>query len=238
MKMRINKFIALNSQLSRREVDELISQGRVLVNNKLAKRGMFVDTEEDDIIVDFQKIINRKKQYTYLLLYKPKNIITSRKDEKHRPTVIDLLPEKFKHLKPAGRLDFNTEGLIILTDDGDFINYITHPLSKVEKLYRAKIFGKLNIQDIKTLKKGIKIKNKIYKLDSVKSIHYNEKNNKSIVEIILSHGKKNEIKVIMKALGHPVVELKRIAIGNLSIKEMNPGEFKKFSKEDFSQKVK
>lgn len=232
MKIRINKYISSLTGLSRRRVDELIKEFRVLVNGKVAKLGLMVE-QDDDIEIDGVKLKNKKNKFEYILLYKPKNCITTRNDEKNRRTVMEFLPQSLKKLKPAGRLDFDTEGALILTDDGDFINYLTHPKNQINKIYRAKIFGILTENQIKTLLKGIKVEERFLKLDGIKTIHYDESSDKSIVEILLKHGKQHEIKDILKSLGHPVITLKRISIGNLSIKGLKPGEYKYFEKDDF-----
>jgi len=235
MKTRINKYISANSVYSRREVDTLIKQGRVLVNGKLAKLGMDVEFPYDTVIVDEERI-SEKQSYTYMLLNKPIGYITTRKDEKHRPTVMDLIPKKYADLKPAGRLDFNTSGLVILTDDGEFINILTHPKNGVEKVYIAKIFGRLAEQDVKKCLRGIVMEREKYKLDDVREIYYYPNINKSKIEIKISHGKNHEIRNIMKAIGHPVVELKRVSIGNLAIGSIRSGGFTTFSKQEFRKK--
>lgn len=232
MKKRINKFISSITGVSRREVDRLIEEARVAVNGKLAKLGEMVD-ENDEIEIDGMRLNQSKKDFTYILFYKPKNCITSRSDEKGRPTVMDILPKKFERLRPAGRLDFDTEGALILTDDGDFINFLTHPKNQVAKIYRAMIFGNLSENEIKILKKGLKVEYRFLKLDNVKTIHYDPSKDKSEIEIILTHGKHHEIKDVLKAIGHPVIVLKRLSVGNLSIKGLKPGEYKFFNKNDF-----
>ncbi|MEJ5306740.1 MAG: pseudouridine synthase [candidate division WOR-3 bacterium] len=232
MKIRINKFISSITGISRREVDQLIKEARVAVNGKLAKLGEMVD-ENDEIEIDGMRLKQKKKDFTYILLYKPKYYITSRSDEKGRPTVMDILPEKFQRLRPAGRLDFDTEGALILTDDGDFINYLTHPKNQVVKVYRALIFGNLSENEINRLKKGLSVDDRFLKLDNVKTVYYDQSKDKSEIEIILTHGKNHEIKDILKALGHPVIVLKRLSVGNLSIKGLKPGEYKFFDKNNF-----
>uniref|UniRef100_A0A7C3N7E4 Pseudouridine synthase n=1 Tax=candidate division WOR-3 bacterium TaxID=2052148 RepID=A0A7C3N7E4_UNCW3 len=232
MKIRINKFISQISGISRREVDEMIKESRIAVNGKLATLGQMVD-ENDDIEIDGMRLNIKKKDFTYILFYKPKNCITSRSDEKGRPTVMDFLPKNFERLRPAGRLDFDTEGALILTDDGDFINFLIHPKNQIVKVYRARIFGNLGENEIKRLKKGINVEERFLKLDNVKTIHYDPSKDKSDIEIILTHGKNHEIKDILKAIGHPVIYLKRLSVGNMTIKGLKAGEFKVFKKNDF-----
>jgi len=236
MKERINKFISNYTGLSRRKIDELVGEHRISVNGKLAKLGQMVD-EEDILEIDGEKVLYRKKFYTYIVLNKPKGVITTRHDDKGRETVMNLLPSKYKNLRPAGRLDCNTEGLLILTDDGDFINYLTHPKNKVSKIYHAFVFGKLTGGEIDRLKKGIYIDNTLLKVDKIIEKHYYESKGKSDIEVYITHGKNHEIKNVLKAVGHPVISLKRISIGNLKMYGMVPGEFRIFSREIFKNEI-
>ena len=232
MKERINKFISNYTGLSRREIDKLIGEHRISINGRLAKLGQMVD-EEDLLEIDGEKVSYKKESYTYIVLNKPKGIITTRRDDKGRETVMDLLPKKYAHLRPAGRLDCNTEGLLIMTDDGDFINYLTHPKNKVSKVYHALIFGKVNQGEIDRLKKGLYINNELLKVDRIVEKHYYESKDKSDIEVYITHGKNHEIKNVLKAVGHPVITLKRISIGNIKIYGMVPGEFRIFDRELF-----
>ncbi len=236
-KMRINKYIASVLGFSRRETDEMISHGRVMVNGKPAVLGTMIDDDKDRVTLDDALVKKKKQKHTYIAFYKPIHVITSRNDEKHRDTVTDMLPEKFRTLKPAGRLDFETEGLIILTDDGDFINYLTHPGNDVMKKYAATVFGNVSHAEGERMKKGILVQGVKYQLNSITLIHYNPQSDKSKVEIDLSHGKKHEIRNILKALGHPVITLKRICIGNLTIRGMKPGSYIHFDREEFRPNV-
>ena len=232
MKERINKFLSNATGLSRRAVDKLIEEHRISVNRKLATLGMFVD-EDAEIEIDGERVNSNKTHYTYLVLNKPKGIITTRSDDKGRETVMDLIPKKFAHLRPAGRLDCNTEGLLILTDDGDFINYLTHPKNKVKKVYHALVFGKVKDGEIEKMKKGIYVDNTLLKVDKIVEKHYYEAKDKSEIEVYITHGKNHEIRNILKAVGHPVISLARISIGNLKVFRMVPGEFRQFTKDQF-----
>lgn len=236
-KMRINKYIASVLGFSRRKTDEMIEHGRVMVNGKPARLGTIIDDVEDKITLDDAVVKRKNQKHTYIMFYKPIHVITTRSDEKHRDTITDMLPEKLKMLKPAGRLDFETEGLLILTDDGDFINYLTHPENNVNKKYAATVFGNVSHAEAERMKKGIVIRDEKYQLNDVKLVHYNPQKDKSNVEIDLSHGKKHEIRNIMKAFGHPVITLKRICIGNITIRGMKPGTYRHFDREEFKPQV-
>ncbi|MGE3063488.1 MAG: pseudouridine synthase [bacterium] len=233
MKERINKFLSNATGLSRRAVDKLIGEHRVSVNRKIAELGMFVD-EGDEIEIDSEKVNLNKTHFTYIILNKPKGIITTRNDDKGRETVMDLIPKKFAHLRPAGRLDCNTEGLIILTDDGEFINYLTHPKNKVKKVYHALVFGRVKEGEIERMKKGLYVENTLLKVDKIVEKHYYESKDKSEIEVYITHGKNHEIRNILKAVGHPVISLARISIGNLKVFKMVPGEFRQFTKDQFT----
>lgn len=236
MKERINKFISNHTGLSRRAIDKLIRESRISVNGRIAKLGQTVD-EEDNIEIDGEKVSFKKAFYTYLLLNKPKGIITTRHDDKGRETVMDLIPKKYSHLRPAGRLDCNTEGLLIMTDDGDFINLLTHPKNKVKKVYHALIFGRMKDGEIDKMKKGITVDNDLLKVDKVIEKHFYETKDKSDIEVYITHGKNHEIRKIFKAVGHPVISLTRVAIGNLKIFGMKPGQFLLFTREQFNHEA-
>jgi len=156
--MRINKFIANNSDYSRRKVDELIIIGKVFINGEKAKQGDLVQPEKDRIEID-NRIIEYREEKTYLMLNKPAGYITTRNDEYNRRTVMDLIPQD-KNLKPVGRLDKDTEGLLLFSNDGEFINRLTHPRYECEKEYFAVIYGELSQADQNKLEKGIIVEEK------------------------------------------------------------------------------
>lgn len=230
--MRLNKYIAQNTNISRREADELIKMRRVKVNKTIAVLGMRIDPSRDDVYIDF-KHIKPHTSFAYILADKPKNVITSRSDDKHRPTVMEIIPEKYSNVKPAGRLDFDSEGLVILTDDGDFINFLTHPRNRVEKEYKCKIFGRLDEAQKERLTKGITVEGVRYRFSSVEEMRYLRKTDKSIIKVILHHGKNREIRNALSALGHPVITLRRVRIGNLREEMLQGKKYMIFSKEDF-----
>lgn len=234
LKIRLNKYIAQNTNISRREADELIRMRRVKVNKTIASLGMKIDPSADDVYIDF-KHIKPHSQFVYILADKPKNMITSRSDDKHRPTIMDIIPVKYANVKPAGRLDFDSEGLVVMTDDGDFINFLTHPRNRVEKEYRCKIFGRLDEAEIERLKKGIRVEGVKYKFSAIEEIRYLRKTEKSMIRVVLHHGKNREIRNALSALGHPVITLRRVRIGNLREEMLMGKPYKLFSKEDFNK---
>jgi len=221
-KTRINKFIAQSGVASRRGADELISDKKVKVNGKIiTEPGMLVD-EKDEIIVNGQKIEQQKN--LYMIFYKPPGYITTKNDEKGRKTIYEFLPEHLHHLKPAGRLDKDSSGLLFMTNDGDLIQEMTHPKVKVPKVYHVFIKGKININKLDKLASGIEIeKGKIAYADCI-VLDVNRE--KSELEITLYQGYNRQIRRMMEIIGNDVISLKRVQHASLTIQGMNRGDYK------------
>lgn len=221
-KTRINKFIAQTGVASRRGADELILNKKVKVNGKIiTEPGVLVD-EKDEIIVNGKKIEQQK--YLYMVFYKPPGYITTKSDEKGRKTIYEFLPEHLHHLKPAGRLDKDSSGLLFLTNDGELIQQMTHPKIKVEKVYRVFVKGKIKIPDIEKLSKGIEIeKGKIAYADT---FVIDADREKSELEIVLYQGYNRQIRRMMEIIGHNVISLKRIKHATLTLQGMGRGDYK------------
>jgi 23S rRNA pseudouridine2605 synthase len=219
---RINKYIASTGYCSRRKADELIREGRVKVNDKVISELGFYVREKDRVYIDNKFV--KPLELQYYRFYKPAGYITTSDDEKGRRTIYDLLPENLHHLKPVGRLDRESTGLIILTNDGDLINSLTHPSVKVPKLYRVSIKGKISQNDIDTMYKGIEIeKGKIaYAQVDVLEID----NNSTVMEILLYQGMNRQIRKMLEYLGYEVVTLKRIQHAIFTLDGLKRGEFK------------
>ena len=232
MKERLQKIIARAGIASRRKAEELIEEGRVFVNGKKAKLGDKADPFKDIIKVDGEPIKPLKKK-VYILLYKPIGYVTTKSDEKHRPTVMDLLVrEEKKALFPVGRLDINTEGLLIITNDGEFANLITNPKTKVEKTYLVKVRGIPDKKTVNRLLEGVIVEDR--KLKAKKITLLGHKNN-AWLKVVLTEGKKNQIRRMFEKVGHPVVKLKRIKIGDLEIGDLKPGEYRRLSVEEVNR---
>ena len=219
---RLNKYIASSGLCSRRKADELIESGVVFVNGKRVTELGYSITNKDKVMVN-GKFIHPIK-HEYYRFYKPAGYITTSDDENGRKTIYDLLPENLHHLKPVGRLDKDSTGLIILTNDGDLINDLTHPSVKVPKLYRVVINSKITQNDIDTMYKGIEIeKGKI----AYAQVDVLEIDNKStVVEILLYQGLNRQIRKMFEHLGHEVVSLKRIQHAIFNLDGLKRGEFK------------
>ena len=177
---------------------------------------------KDKITIE-NKII-KPETLTYIRYYKPAGYITTMDDEKGRKTIYDILPEEVQNLKPVGRLDKDSTGLLILTNDGDFINDLAHPSIKVPKVYRVTAQGKLNLNDLEIMAKGIEIeKDKIAYADS-RIIDFEGKN--TVLEIVLYQGLNRQIRKMLDYIGHPVISLKRLSMGPIDLQGLKKGQFK------------
>lgn len=219
---RLNKYIASSGLCSRRKADELIETGLVMVNGKKVKELGFFVQPKDKVFID-GKMIHPVK-HEYYRFYKPAGYITTADDEKGRKTIYDLLPENLHHLKPVGRLDKDSTGLIILTNDGDLINLLTHPSVKVPKLYRVSINGKITQNDIDKMYKGIEIEPGKTAYAEVDVLDFD--NTGTVMEILLYQGLNRQIRKMFEYLGYDVVSLKRIQHATLTLEGLKRGEYK------------
>ena len=224
--IRLQKAIADSGFCSRRKAEEFISKGKVYVNgNKITLLGTKVN-EKDEIIVDGNILAKQDKEY--YIFYKPRGVVCTTKDDKGRKTVVDFFNSN-KRLYPIGRLDYDTTGLLLMTNDGEFANLMMHPKSKIEKLYIAKLEGILTGFEIKTIKKGIVIDGIKCIPDRVKLKSIDKKSNTCIVEIIVHEGKNHEIKRIFESVGHTVLRLKRESYGFLDLSGLSSGKSRKLT---------
>lgn len=221
--MRLNKFLAQSSIVSsRRKADELIASGVVKVNGKVVTELGASVNEKDKVEVCGQTVT--QKQFKYVVFYKPAGYITTLNDEKERKTIYDILPPEMKMLKPVGRLDKDSTGLLILTNDGDLINALTHPSVKVAKNYRVVAKGKLKLPQLEEMASGIEIeKGKIAYADAV-IVEYDGKN--TVLNVTLYQGLNRQIRKMLDYLGFPVISLKRISHATLNLDGLKRGEFK------------
>lgn len=227
--MRLNKYIASAGIASRRKADELIKAGKVKINGQvLAEPGY--DVVAGDLVEVNGSIIEPVKKMIYIMLNKPKGYITSADDDRERPTVIDLVSDFDARLFPVGRLDYNTSGLLLLTNDGEFAYHMTHPKHQVEKTYRAKVAGTLSDQRIARLCKGIDIGGFVTSPAEVTVIKQMERS--AIVEIKIHEGKNRQIRKMFSAVGNKVIELERIAVGQLHLGHLKEGHYRKLTDQE------
>jgi 23S rRNA pseudouridine2605 synthase len=221
-KVRINKFIAQSGIASRRGADDLILAKKVKLNgNIVLEPGVLVD-ERDEIVVNGKKLVNTKN--VYMVFYKPPGYITTKSDEKGRKTIYEFLPEQYQHLKPTGRLDKDSSGLLLMTNDGDLIQKMTHPKIKVAKIYRVAVKGKIKMPDMEKLAAGLEIEKG--KIAYAECILLDATKDKSELEVTLYQGYNRQVRRMMEMIGHPVISLKRIQHAILTLQGMNRGDYK------------
>ena len=230
---RLQKYIASSGYTSRRKAEELISSGHVLVNGKLVTELGTKVEPKDKVVIDGQELTEKERK-VYYLLNKPRNVICSVHDEFERSTVLDYVP-KDERIYPIGRLDYDTTGLIILTNDGDFANLLMHPRNKIVKTYLAKIEGILDKDAIDKLKKGVMVDNKIVHIEDFKIKKKDFEKNISMVEIKIIEGRNHIVKNIFKELGYTVIKLSRISYGFLSLEGLQSGEYRKLTQKEVNK---
>lgn len=232
--MRINKFIAHSGVASRRKADELIVNEKVSVNGKIVTDFSY-EVKEDDIVSVDGEIIS-KERHIYLMMNKPSKYITAVVDDRGRKTVTDLLFGKVEQrVYPVGRLDYDTEGLLILTNDGDLANKLIHPSSNIPKTYYAELSRKVTKNDISTIEKGVDIGGYITKYSKIK---VSEKANACFITI--EEGRNRQVRKMFETQGIRVKYLKRISIGDLKLGDLKKGHFRELSKQelDYLKKLK
>lgn len=223
---RLNKKIAASGLTSRRKADELIIEGKVKVNGVIVTDLGVKVSDKDIIEVDNKKLVSEDK--VYYLLNKPREVLATTADDKGRKTVIDLI-DTDKRIFPVGRLDYDSTGLILLTNDGDFSNIITHPNNQIDKFYVAKLDKIISKEDIIQLKKGIVLDNKKIVPSRVKLKRINKSNNTCIVEITVHDGINHEVRRLFDSLGYEVLKLKRERVGMFTIEGLTSGNYRKLS---------
>lgn len=227
--MRINKYIARCGEASRRAADELIQKGKVSVNGKVLKEPGY-DVQEGDEVRLFGRVITPETKNVYYLLNKPIGYVTTTMDKEGRPTVLDLVQAEGIRLFPVGRLDYNTSGLLILTNDGDLSNRLMHPSKEFPKTYRVRAAGTVTLNDIRKLENGVDIGDFITSKAEAKLVRHDK--NSTIVDLTIHEGKNRQVRRMFDALGYPVQELERIGLGNLVIGRLATGSYRKLSKEE------
>ncbi len=230
---RLQKYLAGAGIASRRKCEELILQGQVWVNNSVVtKLGTKVDPQKDIVEVKGKLIkYKEKKQYSYILLNKPKGYLTSLSDPFGRPVVLDLLKGVKERVYPVGRLDFNSEGLLILTNDGELAYTLTHPTKEVEKVYIVKVKGIPSPEKLKILSKGAVLENN-YRISPCNIYLLKITNGNAILKIKIREGKKRQIRKMGEYIGHFVLKLRRTQLGPISLKGVKPGEYRYLNKEE------
>ena len=232
MLTRLNKFLSECGVASRRKSEELIADGRVTINNKIVMELSFkVNPEKDVVEVDGEKILPKK--HLYFVLNKPRGFITSTADEKSRRTVIELIKTSEK-VFPVGRLDYNTTGVLLITNDGDFANHLTHPKNKVPKEYEVRLDRVLSDEDRALLLKGIYIEGKKGRFVDLK---FPKKNNRKFAVVTAEEGRNHFVKNMFKALSYTVDSLNRISFAGITA-DIPVGSYRTLSANEISRVIK
>lgn len=230
---RLQKIIAASGYTSRRKAEDLIVQGRVMVNGETVTQLGFKVKQGDLIMIDGEIIESENK--VYYVFYKPKACICSLNDEHNRTTVIDYFKDVEERIYPVGRLDYDTTGILFMTNDGDFANMMMHPSSHLEKIYDVTIEGLINGETLHQLEKGIY-------LDGVKTLpckirvtHKDMKHKTSVLKIKLYEGKNRQVKRMFESVGHNVKRLHRESIGGLNLGDLRPGEYRRLKPQEVKE---
>lgn len=225
---RLQKLLARAGLGSRRSCEELISDGRVRLNGSTATLGDKADPDRDAVEVDGVRI-DLRPDLVYLLLHKPEGAVTTASDPQGRPTVLDLVPAE-PRVFPVGRLDLDTSGLLLLTNDGDFANRIAHPRYEVAKTYVAEIEGHPTQGDLARLRRGVELSDGIVPVDRARVLA--SKEGASLVELVVHSGRKRMVRRLFEALDHPVRTLVRTAVGPLGLGDLEPGTWRELERRE------
>ena len=229
---RLQKYLSSCGIASRRKSEELILAGKVKVNGKVVTELGTKVSEKDEVEVENMEVYKKEKEY--YLLYKPEKTICSVSDEKGRTTIVDLI-ETDEKIFPVGRLDYDTTGLLLLTNDGELTNKLTHPKGYVEKTYIAKVSGIVTGKEIHELEEGIELEGVKTKKARAKLKKIDKKNNKTYVELTITEGRNHQVKNMFAALGHKVLKLKRISYAFFNLEGMKIGEYRRLTAKEVKQ---
>ena len=220
---KVQKILSETGVASRRKAEELIREGRVTVNGRTAQIGDRADPSRDHIKVDDRRI-SLPPSKIYILVHKPKSVVTTLDDPEGRKTVLDLLPTGSRRLFPVGRLDYDAEGLLLLTDDGDLAHRLSHPSFHIPRTYRVKVQGKPSPAEILRLSRGVHLEDGRTAPCSIDPLKETEEN--SWLEMILYEGRNRQVKRMWEKIGYPVLKLKRVGFAGLSLGRLQPGQYR------------
>ncbi|GAA0458710.1 pseudouridine synthase [Alkalibacillus silvisoli] len=235
-KERLQKVIANSGVTSRRKAEGLIESARVKVNGKVVTELGTKVSQSDDIAVD--DIVIEKEQPVYFIINKPRQVISTVEDDKGRKVVTDLLSKEIKQrVYPVGRLDYDTTGLLLLTNDGNLTNKLIHPKYGVDKVYITKVNGTLTKEEVLQLKKGVTHDGERLKAVKARLLEVDQKKGKTKVELVLHQGKNRQVRRMFEALGYKVEKLKREQFGTLTLGKLQPGEYRELTPHEVKRLV-
>lgn len=227
---RLQKFLAHSGVASRRAAEEIISLGRVFVNGKRVTDPAVKVTARDKVTVD-GKTVTVTRTKTYIIMNKPLGVLSSASDDRGRKCVVDLVDIEGVRLYPVGRLDYDTSGIILLTDDGDFMQRITHPKYEMVKTYEAMVKGEPEEEDLQKLRDGVELDDGMTLPAKADVVRF--KGSNAVVKIEIREGRNRQVRRMLEAIGFPVLKLKRTAIGALELGDLRPGAYRNMKHRDF-----
>ena len=227
MEERLQKFLAEAGVASRRKAEELIAQGKVKVNGKVVtEMGMKIDPAKDEVTYLDKKVTKKDTKMVYIMLYKPEGYVTTAKEQFGRPAVMDLVKGVKERIFPVGRLDYDTSGLLLLTNDGDLTYKLTHPKHDVDKTYIAKLYGIPDEGALQKFRRGVVIDGKRTKPAKIQIIEKDKDGRFCTAEIIIHEGRNRQVRKMCEAIKHPVAQLKRVATGDLKLGDLQKGKYR------------
>ena len=222
---RLQKYLAHCGFGSRRECEKMIADGRVIVNGHVVRdMGLKIDPQKDRVYCDGEKASSKKSSPVVIMLHKPKECVSTRKDPQGRKTIYNFLPRQFQNIFHIGRLDYHSEGLILLTNDGDFAQQLTKPESAIAKIYEVKVKGRPAQEMLEIVRNGVRIDRRKTLPAFITFIRNSHKNTWYRVQI--HEGKNRQIRKMFETIRHPVLKLKRIGIGNIHLRKLPPGQWR------------
>ncbi len=225
MEERLQKYLAEAGIASRRKSEELITAGLVKVNGKIVTElGTKVDPKKDEVVYRGQVVNKKEVEMVYIMLHKPEGYVTTAKEQFGRPSVMDLVRDVKERIFPVGRLDYETSGLLLLTNDGDLTYKLTHPKHDVDKTYHAKVYGTPDEMDLQMFRRGVFIDGVRTKPAKIQILEKGER--QSLAEIKIHEGKNRQVRKMCEAISHPVAQLKRVATGDLELGDLQKGKYR------------
>lgn len=231
MEERLQKFLAEAGVASRRKAEELIAAGKIKVNGKVVTElGTKIDPKKDEVLYLDKEVSTKEVELVYIMLHKPEGYVTTAKEQFGRPGVMDLIRDVKARIFPVGRLDYDTSGLLLLTNDGDLTYKLTHPKHDVDKTYIAKLYGTPDDMDLQKFRRGVVIDGKQTKPAKMQILEKGER--QSTVEIIIHEGRNRQVRKMCEAIKHPVAQLKRVATGDLTMGDLPKGKYRHLTQKE------
>ena len=233
MEERLQKFLAEAGIASRRKAEELIAAGRVKVNGKIVtEQGVKINPQKDKVEFDNRLIAVKAEKKVYIMLHKPEGYVTTAKEQFGRPAVLDLVRDVKQRIFPVGRLDYDTSGLLLLTNDGELTYRLTHPKYDVDKTYIAKLYGVPDDMDLQKFRRGVMVDGRKTRPAKIRILEIEKDRRFCTAEIILHEGKNRQVRKMCDAIKHPVAQLKRVATGTLTLGDLPKGAYRPLTEKE------